>query len=130
MTKNGMRLSEKDNALEVPSTGLYFVYSQLLFSGQGCEEQIDSLLLTHTIHSLSREFNGGKVALMKAVKSVCESENGSQGRNKLWFESIYQGGVFLLHEGDKLLSETDAQLAKYLNLDREGQVYFGAIALD
>ncbi|KAL8213119.1 UNVERIFIED_CONTAM: hypothetical protein K2H54_060819 [Gekko kuhli] len=122
---NGMELSEKDNALVVPSTGLYFVYSQLLFHGNSCREHAEeSLLLTHTIYSMSREFNGGKVELMKAVKSVCESE----GHNKLWFESIYQGGVFRLQAGDKLLSDT--QSAKYLNWDREGQVYFGAIALD
>ncbi|XP_060094202.1 tumor necrosis factor [Heteronotia binoei] len=129
MTRNGMELDKKENALVVPSTGLYFVYSQLLFHGGSCQEHTEeSLLLTHTISSMSREFNGGKVELMKSIKSVCESNNVSQGQNKLWFESIYQGGVFLLQEGDKLLSDTES--AKYLNWDQEGQVYFGAIALD
>ncbi|XP_077187345.1 tumor necrosis factor [Paroedura picta] len=127
MTKDGMELDEEANALVVPSTGLYFVYSQLLFHGNSCREHTGhSLLLTHTVYSMSREFNGGKVELMKNIKSVCES--GNANHNKLWFESIYQGAAFQLQAGDKLLSDTHE--AKYLNWEREGQVYFGAIKLD
>lgn len=124
-----MLLNKSENALVVPSSGLYFVYSQLFFHGENCREHTaNSLLLTHTISSMSRAFNGGEVELMKAVKSVCESESISPKHDKLWFESIYQGGVFQLQKGDRLLSST--QSAKYLNLEREGQVYFGAIAMD
>nr|XP_056700643.1 tumor necrosis factor-like [Euleptes europaea] len=129
MERNNMRLDKNENALVVPSSGLYFVYSQLLFHGEGCSEHTESsLLLTHTIYSKSTEFGGVKLELMKAIKSVCDSENVTRGHKKIWFESIYQGGVFQLQAGDKLLSDTHS--AKYLNWDREGQVYFGAIALD
>ncbi|XP_048343251.1 tumor necrosis factor-like [Sphaerodactylus townsendi] len=124
-----MKLDKTENALVVPSTGLYFVYSQLLFHGENCREHSESpLLLTHTISSKSTTFGRTTVDLMKTVKSVCESENTSQGHNKLWFESIYQGGVFQLQEGDKLFSNTES--TKYLDRDREGQLYFGAVALD
>ncbi|XP_054834127.1 tumor necrosis factor [Eublepharis macularius] len=129
MTKNGMRLDKKENVLVVPSSGLYFVYSQLLFHGESCSGHTqNSLLLTHKIFRRSKEYSGEDVELMKAVKSVCDGGNVSPDLNKLWFESIYQGGVFLLQEGDKLGSNTES--AQYLNWDREGQVYFGAIALD
>ncbi|XP_066469207.1 tumor necrosis factor [Tiliqua scincoides] len=115
-------LDREQNALVIPSDGLYFVYSQLMFHGTSCTSR-DSLLLSHTVQTYSTVFND-KIDLLKSVKSVCESGQNSN----LWFESIYQGGVFKLTRGDLLWSRTES--AKYLDLSREGQNYFGVIALD
>ncbi|XP_062979586.1 tumor necrosis factor [Elgaria multicarinata webbii] len=121
MLENGMQLNELDNSLVVPSTGLYFIYSQLLFHGKGCTKH---LLLTHTVSWLSAEYNK-KVTLLKSIKSACEGGRDPSG--KLWFESIYQGAVFKLHRGDRLWSETD--LPEHLDLTRGRQIYFGVIAM-
>ncbi|XP_053154816.1 tumor necrosis factor-like [Hemicordylus capensis] len=121
---NNIVLSSTDNALVIPSDGLYFVYSQLMFHGANCG---DSLLLSHTIKSWSTMYNG-EVELLKSIKSVCEVPSSTPNHKKLWFESIYQGAVFKLMKGDRLWSQTES--AQYLDLDRQGQIYFGVVALD
>lgn len=124
--EKGMTLDEKNNVLVVPSSGLYFVYSQLLFHKDSCPTDVP-LLLTHTISILkSKEFLTDEVPLLKSIKSVCEGETSSP--NRMWFESIYQGAIFQLTRGDRLTSKTAE--TQYLDFTREGQLYFGAIALE
>ncbi|KAF7236092.1 Tumor necrosis factor [Varanus komodoensis] len=123
MLENGMQLNENDNSLVVPSTGLYFIYSQLLFHGKGCTSPV---LLTHTISWQSAQFNT-EVDLLKSMKTVCEGGRDPPSHSKLWFESIYQGAVFKLHKGDRLWSKTD--LPHHLDLTRSGQIYFGVIGM-
>ncbi|KAG8127671.1 hypothetical protein E2320_014564 [Naja naja] len=118
--ENGMRLDENENSLIVPSTGLYFVYSQLLFHKDNCKKP---LLLTHNITSWSSDF-GLEVELLKSIKSVCEEVSSNK---KLWFESIYQGAVFQLNKGDRLMSKTN--FPEYLDFTHSTQIYFGVIAM-
>ncbi|KAM6472744.1 tumor necrosis factor-like [Liasis olivaceus] len=118
--ENGMMLNEQDNSLIVPSDGLYFVYSQLVFHKDHCAKP---LLLTHNITCLSSEFNS-EVELLKSIKSVCEDSSSSK---KLWFESIYQGAVFKLNKGDRLWSKTDSP--EFLDFTQSTQIYFGVIAM-
>ncbi|KAM3848731.1 tumor necrosis factor-like [Vipera latastei] len=118
--ENGMRLDENENSLIVPSTGLYFVYSQLLFHKDHCKKP---LLLTHNITCWSSEFSF-EVELLKSIKSVCED---ASNHKKLWFESIYQGAVFKLNRGDRLLSKTN--LPEFLDFTHSTQIYFGVIAM-
>ncbi|XP_015681363.1 tumor necrosis factor-like [Protobothrops mucrosquamatus] len=118
--ENGMRLDENENSLIVPSTGLYFVYSQLLFHKDHCKKP---LLLTHNITFWSSEFSF-EVELLKSIKSVCEDASSDK---KLWFESIYQGAVFKLNRGDRLLSKTN--LPEFLDFTHSTQIYFGVIAM-
>ncbi|XP_063152446.1 tumor necrosis factor-like [Candoia aspera] len=120
--ENGMKLNENDNSLIVPSTGLYFVYSQLVFHKDRCTKP---LLLTHNITCLSSEFNS-EVELLKSIKSVCEDGNASSNK-KLWFESIYQGAIFKLNKGDRLWSKTDSP--EFLDFTQSTQIYFGVIAM-
>uniref|UniRef100_A0A670ZR89 Tumor necrosis factor n=1 Tax=Pseudonaja textilis TaxID=8673 RepID=A0A670ZR89_PSETE len=118
--ENGMRLDENENSLVVPSTGLYFVYSQLLFHKDNCKKP---LLLTHNITCWSSDFSL-EVELLKSIKSVCEEASSNK---KLWFESIYQGAVFQLNKGDRLMSKTN--LPEYLDFTHSTQIYFGVIAM-
>uniref|UniRef100_A0A8D0C4W2 Tumor necrosis factor n=1 Tax=Salvator merianae TaxID=96440 RepID=A0A8D0C4W2_SALMN len=121
MEQNGLKLDESNNFIVIPSTGLYFVYSQLSFHSTSCPE--NPLLLTHTVSWLSSDLNV-EVDLLKAIKTPCEGRDASKS---LWFESIYQGAVFKLKKGDRLWSRTDKP--EYLDLTRRGQVYFGIIAM-
>ncbi|XP_060617058.2 tumor necrosis factor [Anolis sagrei] len=123
--ENGMKLDKAENALVVPSTGLYFVYSQLLFHKASCTS-VEPVLLTHEITWHSAQFNT-KVDLLKSLKTACEHGRDPPHQGKMWFESIYQGAVFKLHKGDRLWSKTNA--VEYLDLDQQGQIYFGVIAM-
>ncbi|KFO21037.1 tumor necrosis factor [Fukomys damarensis] len=118
---NGMNLT--DNQLVVPSNGLYLVYSQVLFKGQGCPYY---LLLTHTVSRLAVSYQD-KVNLLSAIKSPCQKETSEGAELKPWYEPVYLGGVFQLQKGDRLSAEVN--LPGYLDFAESGQIYFGAIAL-
>uniref|UniRef100_A0A7N4PE45 Tumor necrosis factor n=1 Tax=Sarcophilus harrisii TaxID=9305 RepID=A0A7N4PE45_SARHA len=122
LLNNGMEL--KDNQLVVPATGLYLVYSQLLFKGEDCASE--PLFLTHTISRVSLSYQH-KVSLLAAIKSPCQKATQGAREANPWYEPIYLGGVFQLDKGDKLSSDTN--YPKYLDLAESGQVYFGIIAL-
>ncbi|XP_008819770.1 tumor necrosis factor isoform X3 [Nannospalax galili] len=118
---NGMEL--RDNQLVVPSDGLYLIYSQVLFKGQGCPNYV---LLTHTVSRFAVSYQH-KVNLLSAIKSPCPKETPEGDELKPWYEPIYLGGVFQLEKGDQLSAEVN--LPKYLDFADSGQVYFGIIAL-
>ncbi|KAM8777028.1 tumor necrosis factor [Rhynchonycteris naso] len=119
---NGVELS--DNQLVVPLDGLYLIYSQVLFKGQGCPAT--HLLLTHTISRFAVSYQN-KVNLLSAIKSPCQRETPEGTEAKPWYEPIYLGGVFQLEKGDRLSAEIN--LPSYLDFAESGQVYFGIIAL-
>ncbi|XP_008065877.1 tumor necrosis factor [Carlito syrichta] len=119
---NGVELT--DNQLVVPSDGLYLIYSQVLFKGQGCPST--HLLLTHTISRIAVSYQA-KVNLLSAIKSPCQRETPEGAEAKPWYEPIYLGGVFQLEKGDRLSSEINQP--NYLDFAETGQVYFGIIAL-
>ncbi|XP_023578499.1 tumor necrosis factor [Octodon degus] len=118
---NGMDLS--DNQLVVPSDGLYLVYSQVLFKGQGCHSY---LLLTHTVSRFAVSYQD-KVNLLSAIKSPCQKETPEGAELNPWYEPIYLGGVFQLQKGDRLSAEVNQP--EYLDFAESGQIYFGVIAL-
>nr|AFY22676.1 tumor necrosis factor alpha [Phascolarctos cinereus] len=122
LLSNGMKL--EDNQLVVPSTGLYLVYSQLLFKGEDCASE--PLILTHTISRVALSYEN-KVSLLAAIKSPCQKAAQGAREASPWYEPTYLGGVFQLEKGDKLSAETN--YPKYLDFAESGQVYFGAIAL-
>lgn len=119
---NGMKLI--DNQLEVPLDGLYLIYSQVLFKGQGCPQT--HVLLTHTISRFAKSYPK-KVNLLSAIKSPCQRETQEGAGAKPWYEPIYLGGVFQLQKDDRLSAEIN--LPNYLDFAESGQVYFGIIAL-
>ncbi|NP_001310263.1 tumor necrosis factor [Erinaceus europaeus] len=119
---NGMKLT--DNQLVVPLDGLYLIYSQVLFKGQGCPST--HVFLTHNIKRYAVSYQKD-VNLLSAIKSPCQSETPEGAEARPWYEPIYLGGVFQLEKGDRLSAEIN--LPDYLDFDESGQVYFGIIAL-
>ncbi|XP_069491158.1 tumor necrosis factor-like [Ambystoma mexicanum] len=117
--ENGMML--EDNTLVIPARGLYFVYTQVVYYGGQCPAK-GSLYLVHSVYKRSESYSVD-MPLLSATKSACE---GTSPNGQHWYESIYQGAVFSLEEGDVLSTRT-TQIA---NLDPKGaQNYFGVIAM-
>ncbi|XP_014302387.1 tumor necrosis factor isoform X1 [Myotis lucifugus] len=119
---NGVSLT--DNQLVVPLNGLYLIYSQVLFKGQGCPHT--PLLLTHTVSRFAVSYKN-KINLLSAIKSPCQRETPEGAEAMPWYEPIYLGGVFRLEKGDRLSAEIN--LPDYLDFAESGQVYFGIVAL-
>ncbi|XP_066217548.1 lymphotoxin-alpha [Saccopteryx leptura] len=117
--RHGFSLS--NNSLLVPTSGLYFVYSQVVFSGQGCFPRAAPapLYLAHEVQLFSPQYRV-HVSLLSAQKSVCAGPQGA------WVRSVYQGAVFLLTRGDQLSTHTDG--VDHLLLS-PSSVFFGAFAL-
>ncbi|XP_036624352.1 tumor necrosis factor [Trichosurus vulpecula] len=119
---NGMELV--DNQLVLPSTGLYLVYSQLLYKGSQCGKE--SLVLTHKISRFTLSYQK-KVTLLANIRSSCRKAAEDDGEPSAWYEPVYLAGVFQLTEGDKLVVDTN--YPENLDFAEPGQLYFGAIAL-
>ncbi|ELR50189.1 Lymphotoxin-alpha [Bos mutus] len=130
--RHGFSLS--NNSLLVPTSGLYFVYSQVVFSGRGCfprapppplylahdvQATPTPLYLAHEVQLFSPQYPF-HVPLLSAQKSVCPGPQGP------WVRSVYQGAVFLLTRGDQLSTHTDG--ISHLLLS-PSSVFFGAFAL-
>ncbi|XP_024594386.1 lymphotoxin-alpha [Neophocaena asiaeorientalis asiaeorientalis] len=117
--RHGFSLS--NNSLLVPTSGLYFVYSQVVFSGEGCFPKATPtpLYLAHEVQLFSSQYPF-HVPLLSAQKSVCPGPQGP------WVRSVYQGAVFLLTRGDQLSTHTDG--ISHLLLS-PSSVFFGAFAL-
>ncbi|XP_040588405.1 lymphotoxin-alpha [Mesocricetus auratus] len=113
--------SLRNNSLLVPASGLYFVYSQVVFSGESCSPKAipTPIYLAHEVQLLSSQYPF-HVPLLSAQKSVYP---GLQGP---WVRSMYQGAVFLLSEGDQLSTHTDG--VSHLHVS-PSSVFFGAFAL-
>ncbi|KAM4641987.1 tumor necrosis factor-like [Discoglossus pictus] len=109
----------KGNSLVIPRDGLYFVYTQVAFTGSNCQRK-KALYLTHTVNKLSESYED-VVPILTSTKSVCEVPSSSA-----WFQPIYQGGLFHLEKGDVLSTDT----TELNNLDEEdAKVYFGVLAI-
>ncbi|KAM9667083.1 lymphotoxin-alpha [Trichechus inunguis] len=117
--RHGFALS--NNSLLVPTSGLYFVYSQVVFSGEGCSPKATPtpLYLAHEVQLFSSQYPS-HVPLLSAQKSVCPGPQGP------WVRSVYQGAVFLLTRGDQLSTHTVGSSHLLLS---PSSVFFGAFAL-
>ncbi|XP_075410265.1 lymphotoxin-alpha [Tenrec ecaudatus] len=115
---HGFSLS--NNSLLVPTSGLYFVYSQAVFSGEHSLKNVPTpLYLAHEVHLLSPQYPT-HVPLLSSQKSVFPGPHGP------WVHSVYQGAVFLLTKGDQLSTYTSS--ISHLLLS-PSTVFFGAFAL-
>ncbi|KAB1280101.1 Tumor necrosis factor ligand superfamily member 15 [Camelus dromedarius] len=124
-TKNRMNYTNK--FLVIPESGDYFVYSQITFRGTTSEcgeisqrrrlSKPDSIIVVITKVTDSYP---EPTQLLMGTKSVCEI-----GSN--WFQPIYLGAMFSLHEGDKLtVNVSDISLVDYT---KEDKTFFGAFLL-
>ncbi|XP_075042007.1 tumor necrosis factor-like [Mixophyes fleayi] len=109
----------KGNKLEIPKQGLYFVYTQVVFTGKNClnTKKKD---LRHTVKRETESYEK-ELAILTSTKTVCEVSSESS-----WTQPIYQGALFILDEGDILSTETTN--LELLN-PNDGQVYFGILAI-
>ncbi|PIO04598.1 hypothetical protein AB205_0083410 [Aquarana catesbeiana] len=109
----------EENSLKIPQDGLYFVYTQVVYTGKDCL----TMKATELTHTVNRKGEYPKVTpLLTSTKTACEVKSPS-----IWHQPIYQGGIFQLDEGDILSTETSH--IPLLSLNRSGQVYFGVLAL-
>ncbi|KAL2791554.1 lymphotoxin-alpha precursor [Daubentonia madagascariensis] len=117
--QHGFSLS--NNSLLVPASGIYFVYSQVVFSGKACppEATPTPLYLAHEVQLFSSQYPF-HVPLLSAQKTVCPGPQGP------WLHSMYHGAAFLLTQGDQLSTHTDG--ISHLLLS-PSSVFFGAFAL-
>lgn len=116
--QGGLRLM--NNAIIIPESGLYFVYSQAVF-GVTCSYDT---YVSQKILRYSDSFDAPNT-LMLSIKSVCQDTNRQNGEVKV-FEPVYLGGVFQLKEGDRL------ETTFYWTLDVQtdsGKTFFGAFAV-
>ncbi|KAM4640604.1 tumor necrosis factor-like [Discoglossus pictus] len=109
----------EDNSLVIPRDGLYFVYTQVAFTGPNCQGK-NALYLTHTVNKWSPSYEE-VVPILTTTKSVCEVPS-----NSAWFQPIYQGGLFHLEKGDVLSTDTTELNNLY---EEDGQIYFGVFAI-
>ncbi|XP_053328433.1 tumor necrosis factor-like [Spea bombifrons] len=111
-------LEIQNNRLVIPRGGLYFVYTQVVFTGSSCLEPIQ---LTHKVTKSSKSYNNKKQSILSSTKTACEVPSPSA-----WFQPMYQGGVFELEKGDVL--ETETTNVKSVNFN-DGNTYFGIVAV-
>lgn len=105
-----------DNGFKIEEDGIYFVYTQVLFTAPNCHK---SLELAHSVRRKNSDI--GIMDILKSSKTVCEERSRST-----WTQPIYQGGLFKLDEGDVLFTETThGELLDTFS----GQVFFGILAV-
>ncbi|OCT66204.1 tumor necrosis factor [Xenopus laevis] len=109
----------KDNAIVIPEHGLYFVYTQVSFTGPDCQRE--PLHLTHTVNIL-RESYPTEEPILTSMKTVCEVRSDST-----WFQSVYEGGIFNLEKGSVISTETKD--IEFLDDDKESKIYLGILAV-
>uniref|UniRef100_A0A803JH61 Tumor necrosis factor n=1 Tax=Xenopus tropicalis TaxID=8364 RepID=A0A803JH61_XENTR len=109
----------KDNSIVIPENGLYFVYTQVSFTGPDCQR--DPLHLTHTVN-IKPESYPKNDPILTSMKTVCEVRSGSA-----WFQSIYEGGIFNLEKGSVISTETEH--TELLDDDKESKIYLGILAV-
>ncbi|KAG8435818.1 hypothetical protein GDO86_013673 [Hymenochirus boettgeri] len=111
-------ISLKDNAIVIPKDGLYFVYTQVSFTGPNCNGKL--LHLSHTVFQKKMSYVKQE-PILTSSKTVCEAQSSSS-----WFQPIYQGGVFQFDKGDVISTETKD--GKFLDA-RQGRIYLGILEI-
>ncbi|XP_067865266.1 tumor necrosis factor ligand superfamily member 15-like [Heterodontus francisci] len=112
-----------DGHLQIPQSGLYYVYSQVAFYLPSCEElraqEPSTGVLTHNVYKRTDSYPE-PTALLTATKSVCESGLGD------WHITISQGALFTLQVRDRLfVTVNKAALVEHM----EQKTFFGAFML-
>ncbi|XP_062954472.1 lymphotoxin-alpha [Cynocephalus volans] len=111
--------SMSNNSLLIPTNGLYFVYSQVVFSGEACSPKVTPIFLAHEVRLLSPQYPLF-VPILSTQKFACT------GPQRPWVHSMYSGAVFLLSQGDQLSTYTTS--ISHLVIS-PSTVFFGAFAV-
>ncbi|NXA34105.1 TNFL6 factor, partial [Eudromia elegans] len=105
----------RNQGLVINETGLYFVYSNVLFRGSGCTSQV----LTHIVYKRNPASPGSQVLMQDKRINYCANQ-------KMWARKSYLGALFKLREMDSL----------YVNVSKitlvsfeESKTFFGLFKL-
>ncbi|XP_062342974.1 tumor necrosis factor a (TNF superfamily, member 2) [Osmerus eperlanus] len=116
-----------NNEIVIPSTGLYFVYSQVSFKVH-CQAG-NMVHLSHSINKLSDSYGNRddddekrNLLLLHSTRTVC---GGSQGNS---VTAVYMGAVFHMNDGDRLKTDTESRHLPHLQ-EKSGKNFFGVFAL-
>ncbi|KAG7225360.1 hypothetical protein INR49_027343 [Caranx melampygus] len=123
-----------NNEIEIPSKGLYFVYSQASFS-VNCSSSDDDyddsnsmVHLSHTVKRWSRSF-GDYETILHSVRTACQRTfSADEIEDGNWYTAVYMGAVFDLNKGDKLKTVMEEKMLQELQ-DEAGKTFFGVFAL-
>ncbi|NWI92020.1 TNFL6 factor, partial [Pitta sordida] len=104
-----------DRGLVVNETGLYFVYSNVLFRGSVCDGQV----LTHIVYKKNPTSPGSHVLMEDKVINYCT------GR-RTWARKSYLGALFSLRKMDSL--HVNVSKTALVNFE-ESKTFFGLFKL-
>ncbi|KAM9283536.1 tumor necrosis factor ligand superfamily member 6 [Morus bassanus] len=105
----------RDQGLVINETGLYFVYSNVLFRGSVCSSQV----LTHVVYKKNPASPGNNVLMEDKVINYCMSQ-------KTWARKSYMGALFKLRKMDSL--HVNVSKIALVNFE-ESKTFFGLFKL-
>ncbi|NXC48054.1 TNFL6 factor, partial [Penelope pileata] len=105
----------RDRGLVINESGLYFVYSNVLFRGRVCNNQ----LLTHVVYKTNPASPGSHVLMEDKHINYCANE-------KMWTRKSYLGASFKLRERDSLY--VNVSKFSLVNFE-ESKTFFGLFKL-
>ncbi|NXW29160.1 TNFL6 factor, partial [Phaetusa simplex] len=105
----------RDQGLVINETGLYFVYSNVLFRGSVCSSQV----LTHIVYKKNPTSPGSYVLMEDKGINYCTSQ-------KTWARKSYLGALFQLRKMDSL--HVNVSKIALVNFE-ESKTFFGLFKL-
>ncbi|NXJ84898.1 TNFL6 factor, partial [Trogon melanurus] len=105
----------QDQGLVINETGLYFVYSNVLFRGSVCSSQV----LTHIVYKKNPTSLGSHVLMEDKGINYCTSQ-------KTWARKSYLGALFKLRKMDSL--HVNVSKIALVNFE-ESKTFFGLFKL-
>ncbi|NXL89108.1 TNFL6 factor, partial [Alectura lathami] len=105
----------RDQGLVINETGLYFVYSNVLFRGSVCSNQV----LTHVVYKTNPASPGSHVLMEDKRINYCANQ-------KMWARKSYLGALFKLRERDSL--HVNVSKIAMVNFE-ESKTFFGLFKL-
>ncbi|NXU47185.1 TNFL6 factor, partial [Turnix velox] len=105
----------RDQGLVINETGLYFVYSNVLFRGSVCSSQV----LTHIVYKKNPASSGSYVLMEDKGTNYCTNE-------KVWARKSYLGALFQLRKMDSL--HVNVSKIALVNFE-ESKTFFGLFKL-
>ncbi|XP_009510787.1 tumor necrosis factor ligand superfamily member 6 [Phalacrocorax carbo] len=105
----------RDQGLVINETGLYFVYSNVLFRGSVCSSQV----LTHVVYKKNPASSSNNVLMEDKIINYCVSQ-------KTWARKSYMGALFNLRKMDSLhVNVSKIALVSF----EESKTFFGLFML-
>lgn len=105
----------RNQGLVINETGLYYVYSNVLFRGSICSSQ----MLSHVVYKTNPASPGSHVLMEDKYINYCANQ-------KMWARKSYLGALFKLRERDSLY--VNVSKISLVNFE-ESKTFFGLFKL-